>query len=100
MFADGHLVEFLNWSPDSRHFLYWFFEDATPLLGDRCGAARSQLEGLKASIPVWLNAISFIYPAETDEGQGLFLGTVEGAPQLLGRMEGPAIYDLVKLPAP
>ncbi len=95
MVADGGLVEFLNWAPDSEHFVYWYAEEARPLYADLHGTINPLGEALHATYPTWLDPNHFLYPAETPSGQGLFLGSTAGPSTLLGVMEGIGTYDFV-----
>ncbi len=91
-------LEFLDWHPDSKQFIYWEFREKAPLLGHLCRPA-TPLEGV--TIPLvgtlhWIDADRFIAVEgmrrgfEVEGPWEIHLRSVTGEDLLLDTVEGKA----------
>jgi hypothetical protein len=95
------ILEFLNWHPDAAQFVYWEFEEKTPLLGHLCRTSTA-LEAVNipfAGAVYWLGSQRFISVEGQTSGDEvvevrdpweIHLHTVGGEDVLLQTVEGAA----------
>lgn len=81
VYATGDSTEFKSWSADSRHFVYWFFQEQRPYLGQLCEEPVPLVE----PVPVgwlsmqWLDPSRFLFLSGQEGEWMLSLGTAGGA---------------------
>jgi hypothetical protein len=77
VYATGNSTEFKGWAPDSRQFVYWFFNEQRPYLGRLCQQPIPLVQPLPTGWPTitWLDPTRFLLFSGQESNWTLSLAT-------------------------
>jgi len=97
IYTSGELINFIGWSPDSRHFLYVLGNPEKAFVGDLCGESKPLSVDFYPDGIRWLDLFRFLFERPTEDGLELYEGHPDGTSILRLNIEKSGGYDAVIL---